>query len=240
MQRRWARGDRPGVARACERTAALLREIETGSPDRPTRRQAARAYFDIGVWYRDLGDAAAARRALEESKARCVELVAAGPDDYFARAQLAACHNHLGLIAAAAGDRPAAEDDYRAAVDARLDALNLFPGHEDEVLNVAYLGGVCCNLGNLYADWGEPKLAVEWYDDGIFYLAAVVPPDRGREAHEDADASGFFMSLWEQNSGVSHPVRVARQFLANARAGRAAAAGDAQAEPGAAPDPAGM
>jgi len=224
MQGQLARGERDAVARGCEETLAALRGIEAEDPDPPARRKVARAYLDLALWHRDLERAADAQQTLGTALDRWAAVLRAGPNDFYARTQLAACHNHLGLIAAAAKDWGEAEDEYLAALDARWEAFDRHPGHEDECLNMVYLAGVNCNLGHLHADRGDDRLAAEYYEESIKMLSGILPPESEHKSPEDAEVCDFFVRQWEWIYGTPHPTRVARQFLANARDGRDALA----------------
>ena len=167
------RGDLAGVVRGCDQVLAILQGHEAEFPDRPTAKKVARAYFDVSLYCRKVDRLADARRALERSRRYWEVLLAGEPNDFYGRSLLAACHNHLGLIADAAGEGECAESEYLAALAARIEVYERHPGHEDEYDNLVYLAGVRCNLGNLYRRWGEGELADQYYDDAIFILSCA-------------------------------------------------------------------
>jgi tetratricopeptide (TPR) repeat protein len=217
--------DNTGLARGCRRVAAALRRIEAAGPAaRALRLQVARSYYDLSFYYRDLDRLADARRALECARDRWQAAVKTSRGDFYARTQLGACHNHLGLLAADAGETDTAEEHYFAALNAREKAHNLdfdAGGKADATDccdNLTYRAGIICNLGHLYRSRGDTRLAARCYVEAIRELKGLIPRHRKKE---DREVCEFFARQWELVHGQPHFSRVAVQFLDNAKWGRA-------------------
>src|SRR5262249_37284655 len=144
--------------------------------------------------------------------------------DFYTRTQLGACHNHLGLLAADAGEADAAEDHYVAALDAREQAHNrdLDAGGKADAIdrcdNLTYRAGTLCNLAHLYRTLGELRLARQFYAEAIRELRGLIPRHRRKQ---DREVCEFFAQQWEYIHGQPHYGRVAARFLENALWGRA-------------------
>jgi tetratricopeptide (TPR) repeat protein len=219
-------GDSAGVFAGCERITAFLQETAVGSPDPRTRRQVAYAYFDLTYYFQRLGRTADAKWGYEQAR----NCWAAEPPDFEALAQVAGCYNHLGLIAHNSGDLPTAETAFNAAFAARQAAARAHPNHDqhntgqinlsdEQAENLVYLAGVICNLGALNRQTGDKTKAAQQYERAIEYLTALLPPERGALDEEILD---LHMNMWWQIYGTPHWVRLARQFLDNAKGGLAA------------------
>jgi tetratricopeptide (TPR) repeat protein len=218
-------GDEPGLTRGCRRVERALRRIEAaGAAPRRLRLQVARSYFDLSFYYKNLGNLPAARQALERACDRWKAAVKTSRGDFYARTQLGACHNLLGLMAADADDVEEAEDHYFAALDAREQAHNrdLDAGSKvdptDCCNNLTYRAGTLCNLGHLYRTEGDTRLAAQYYAEAIDELKGLVHRDRKKV---DREVCEFFAQQWEMIHGQPHYTRMAEQFLENARWGRA-------------------
>jgi tetratricopeptide (TPR) repeat protein len=218
-------GDKAGLARGCRRVERVLRRIEAAGPaPRPLRLQVARSYFDLSFSYQQLGNLRAARRALERARDRWQAAVKTGRGDFYARTQLGACHNLLGLMADDAGDAAAAEGYFLAALDAREEAHNrdVDAGGRvdptDRCGNLTYRAGTLCNLGHLYRTRGDVRQAARYYAEAIRELHGLVHRHR---KEEDREVCAFFARQWEMIHGQPHYTRVAEQFLDNAKWGRA-------------------
>jgi tetratricopeptide (TPR) repeat protein len=219
-------GDLAGVSARCERITAFLQQMAVGSPDPSTRRQVAYSYFDLTYYFQRLGRTADAKWGYEQAR----NCWAAESPDFEALAQLAGCHNHLGLIALDSGDLPTADTAFSAAIAARQAAGRAHPNHRDhnsgqisltdeQAENLVYLAGVICNLGTLHRQTGDKTKAAQQYERAIEYLTALLPPEREPLDEEILD---LHMNMWRQIYGTPHWVRLARQFLDNAKGGLAA------------------
>jgi tetratricopeptide (TPR) repeat protein len=224
LNERVRQGDTAGVARGCRQVEAVLKRLEASTPARPLRLQIARSYFDLSFYYKDLDRLPAARRALERARDRWQAAVKTKPGDFYARTQLGACHNLLGLMAADAGDDDAAEEHYFAALHAREEAHNrdVDAGSKidptDRCDNLTYRAGVICNLGHLYRTQGDRRAAARCYAEAIRELKGLMHRHRKKV---DREVCEFFAQQWEMVHGQPHYTRVARQFLDNATWGRA-------------------
>jgi tetratricopeptide (TPR) repeat protein len=238
-------GDTAGLERGCRRVEALLKRTEGGKQSRAVRLQVARSYYDLSFFYKDLGRLPAAKRALERARDRWQAAVKTKPGDFYARTQLGACHNLLGLLAADAGNTDAARTHYFDALDARDAAYRCARKAGEEVDstdvcdNFTYCYGVMVNLAHLHRTLGDAREARYFYTTAIRGLKDLIPKHRKKE---DREVCEFFARQWETIHGQPHYSRVAARFLDNARWGkeelrRHAQPGEAGgAEPGAAPD----
>jgi tetratricopeptide (TPR) repeat protein len=220
MSRLLEQGEWATVTEWCERVLGLLRDMETNAPDLRTQRQIAYSYFDLTSAYEQLGRLEDTRRSYEQSRDRWAAIAGSLPADFEAQTQLAACHNHLGLLARGARRWADAEAAFQAALAIRQTASEAHPNHPEQPDNLVYLSGVLCNLGYLYLERGDRDQAIRYFDQAIRFLNAVLPPPH--EPQEQAICD-LWKDAWTRIYGLPHWARVAQQFLANAQNGKAKA-----------------
>jgi tetratricopeptide (TPR) repeat protein len=218
-------GDSDGLERGCRRVEAMLKRIEAGKQSRTVRLQIARSYYDLHFFCKDLGRLPSAKRALERARDRWQAALKSKPGDFYARTQLGACHNFLGLMAADAGDTDAARTHYCDALDARNEAyrrasktLEEDDDWTDVCDNWTYAYGVMVNLANLYRTMGDVREARSLYKSAIRGLKDIIP--RHRKA-SDREACEFFARQWETLHGQPHYSGIAARFLEVAKSGKA-------------------
>ncbi len=224
MNGQLGRQDAAGVSAGCERVVAILRSLDAADANERTRRQIAYGYFDLTYYLEQLGRASDTEWGYEQARDRWAALLA----DFETLTQLAGCHNHLGLIALNRGDLAAAERAFRAALLAREAASRSQAHQAEQAENVVYWAGVLCNLGTLYRKWDNRTESARYYDQAIEALTRVLPPEGDSLDEEIRD---LHMRTWQLIYGTPYWLRTARQFLANARGGKAILEQGPTAEP---------
>ena len=217
-------GELDAAAGGCRKVDTRLRKIEAADKlPRATRLQIAWSYTDLSFFWKDVGDLRKAKQALEEALARWAAAVRTSPRDFYARTQLAACHNLLGLMAADCKDTARAEAHYLDAFAQRTEAHNRDVegggkvSHEDRCANLTYRAGILCNLCHLCRSLGDLRRAGRHYREAIRELRPLTPP---RQTAREREIFEFEADQWERMHGQPHYSRTAVRFLANAKWGR--------------------
>jgi tetratricopeptide (TPR) repeat protein len=224
-------GNTASVGTGCERVTTILRAMDTAEADQRTRRQIAYSYYDLTYYFQQLGRVADTRWGYEQARNRWAAL----PADFETLTQQAACHNHLGLLALNEDHLTTATECFRAALSARESASRAQAHQTEQAENVVSSAGALCNLGIVYRERGDRIESARHYDRAIETLAQLLPAD-GESL--DEEIRDLHMRMWQQIYGTPHWLRTARQFLANARSGKAMLEQGPKAEPDATPDPA--
>jgi tetratricopeptide (TPR) repeat protein len=217
-------GDTASVGTACERVVTILRELDTAEADQRIRRQIAYSYYELTYYFEQLGRVSDVRWGYEQARNRWSAL----PGDFETLTQQAACHNHLGLLALNEDHFATATECFRAALSARESASCAETHPQDQAENVVYWAGVLCNLGTVYRERGDKIESARHYQRAIEALTKLLPTDREPLSEEIRD---LHMRMWQQIYGTPHWLRTARQFLANARSGKAILEQGPKAEP---------
>jgi hypothetical protein len=92
-----------------------------------------------------------------------------------------------------------------------------------------------CNLGTVYRERGDRIESARHYELAIERLTKLLPAD-GESL--DEEIRHLHMRMWQQIYGTPHWLRTARQFLANARSGKAILEQGPKPESGDTTDPA--
>lgn len=216
-----AQGRKVDIAKKCKHVLKLLRDLQRSKPDDLVSRQIAYAYFDLTEPCEHIGQIKLARQAFVKARDLWTQITDADPRDFEARSELAACRNHLGLMALAAGKLAEAELELLAALASRRVLSFIAPDHPDQPMNLVYLAGCVCNLGHVHIERGERDEALRCYDESIRLLGQIVPT-----AHDPIEQE--ICELWQnaqaEVEGVPHWIPLAQQYLASAAESRARAA----------------
>ncbi|MBI1321581.1 hypothetical protein GC170_00120 [bacterium] len=134
------------------------------------------------------------------------QLRSRAPGDMETHGDLAACCNSRGLCLSALGRKEDALHQYRQAVAHREEIRKQQPGDE---LNVVYLGGVYCNMGQAEMRLENPDAALRHLETSIDILTGSIQGcDCGCRDALDAQLAAQL--------GSAPPVRTALSFLNNA------------------------
>ena len=145
------------------------------APEPPEYRLAlASCHVERGILYRRAGKYERAEEAYSEALAILQPLAAAHPDSPDPQASLAAAYHSLGALYDATGRIDAAERVYREAlaIGKRLTAA-----HPEVPSFATALANSYCEMGTVMRLRKQPQAALEWYDQALQALDAVLARD---------------------------------------------------------------
>lgn len=213
-----SRHDSAAVQTECEHIERLLDSWSPEDPDSATQD-------DLSVLVRGHMALAQVRRESDQPEASIAHsdmateflnrLVSDNPDDMEARGDLAACCNSRGLCLAALGRDEDALQQYRQAIAHREGIRKQQPGDE---LNVVYLGGVYCNMGQTEMQLMNPDAALRHLETSIDILTGSI-----RSC--DCGCRDMIDMQIEAQFGIQSSVLTALSFLHNALTSREALLG---------------
>lgn len=204
-----SRGDSAAAQSEFEHIERLLDSWSPADPDSATEddlKFLASGHLALAQFCRESRQPEASNAHSDQAREFLDLLTSRDPDDMEARSDLAACCNSRGLCLAMLGKYEDALHQYRQAIAHREEVRKQQPGNE---LNVVYLGGVYCNMGQAEMRLKNPDAALRQLETSIDILTGSI---RGCDC---GCRDALDMQIAAQ-LGFDSPVLTALSFLKNA------------------------
>jgi len=201
---------REPAERCCQRHAEVLSNWTSKAASGRIRDLLAAGYFDLASSFRLLRKRNEAERHYAQAEILWRRLSEEEPNNTRFLGQIAGCRNHLGLLYLDETEFAQASEQFQMALTIRKELAARFPHDE---LNIVYLGGAMCNLGNAAGELEDFDTAMDWLNQSINLLDQSIPGC-------DCGCRDMLANMAAQLGSGPSPVLVAEQFLKNALGSR--------------------
>ena len=199
------------------RRAELRAYLESlaGDAEPEALKLSGTGYFDLASSLREAGEFADAESCYAAAEVALSTLAEHKRYAEFARAQLAACRNHIGLLNLEQADYPKAAAAFDQAIAMREEVARRSPKDQE---NLVFLGGALCNRGIAAREMGQITAARQYFEKSQQTLDPLV-------SGFDCGSAEALAEALSRMTGSPHWLLLAFQFKKTAMEGLASLGG---------------